>query len=203
MQDVLIPEKGWIELLGNIKIPAKQGLLFSSIGKIAIFFGRKEVPDIFKLMYIQPRVFWSWLYFASRMMPYGKLSSREREIIILRVGWLCRCRYEWGQHVEIGLRSGLEDQDIIHIAKGVDAFDDEKERALIQACNDFIESHMVSQETIEVLQQYYTDQLLLEILLLIGHYQMLAGIINSAGLNLEASAEQVMTDFNLRIAEEH
>lgn len=199
MGDILVPEKGWIKNLKGIQVPTKQTWVFNSFGKVAVLFGRKEVPDIFKLLYLQPRVFWSWLYFASKMMPHGRLLSRDREIVILRVAWLCRCRYEWGQHIEIGLKNGLKDQDVINISKGVEAFGDEKEKTLIQACNEMIQQQTVSQQTLDVLNQYYTDQLLIELLLLIGHYQMLAGVINSSGLQLEESAEVVMADFNSRI----
>ena len=37
---------------------------------------------------------------------------RERELAILRTGWLCRARYEWGQHVEVARRGGMSDTDI-------------------------------------------------------------------------------------------
>lgn len=126
MQDVLIPERGWMPASQNIKITSDQSLMFLTIGKTAKFLGRDEVPDVFKLLFINKRLFWAWLYFASRLMPYGKLPGREREMIILRVAWLCRCRYEWGQHIEIGLRNGLKDMDIVHISKGAKAFKEEK-----------------------------------------------------------------------------
>lgn len=199
MQDILVPEKGWRVAAQKIKVPEEKGLLFRTIGKTAQLMGRKEVPDVFKLLFINQRLFWAWLYFASRLMPYGQLSGRERELIILRVAWLCRCRYEWGQHIEIGLRSGLEDADIVKISTGVQSFQEEKERALIQACDDIHAHHEVRDATMQMLKFFYSDKLLIEITMLIGHYQMLAGVINSSGLALEASAEEEMTKFNQRI----
>ena len=38
--------------------------------------------------------------------------------MILRIGWLCRSGYEWGQHVAIGRRAGLTDEEIARIPKG-------------------------------------------------------------------------------------
>src|SRR2546423_384346 len=35
------------------------------------------------------------------------LPPREREIVILRTGWLCKSGYEWTQHKRIGLQAGL------------------------------------------------------------------------------------------------
>lgn len=200
MQDVLIPEKGWMPASQNIKITSDQSLMFRTIGKTAKLLGRDEVPDVFKLLFIHKRLFWAWLYFASRLMPYGKLHGRERELIILRVAWMCRCRYEWGQHVEIGLRNGLEDIDIVNISKGADAFSDEKEQLLIRACDEIFDGQVLQDETLQRLQVFYSDKLLIEITMLIGHYQMLAGVINTSGLALDVSAEDFLQEFNRRIS---
>lgn len=200
MKDVLVPEKGWRATTQKIKVPEEQSLLFKAIGKTAQLMGRKEVPDVFKLLFVNKRLFWAWLYFASRLMPYGRLSGRERELIILRVAWLCRCRYEWGQHIEIGLRNRLEDIDIVKASEGVKSFPEGKERVLIQACDDIIAHQQLEETTMMALKELYTDKMLIEITMLIGHYQMLAGVINSSGLILETSAEEVVSKFNQRIS---
>ncbi len=200
MKDVLVPEKGWMKASQNIKITSDQSLLFRTIGKTAKLLGRDEVPDVFKLLFIHKRLFWAWLYFASRLMPYGKLPGREREIIILRVAWLSRCRYEWGQHVEIGLRNGLTDIDIVHVSEGADAFNDEKEQLLIKACDEIFAEHTLEDSTLQKLKTFYSDKLLIEITMLTGHYQMLAGVINTSGLALDASAEDFLQEFNGRIS---
>lgn len=199
MQDVLIPEKGWRNNSENIKIPADQGMIFKAIGKTATLLGRKEVPEVFKLLFVNKRLFWAWLYFASRLMPYGKLPGREREIIILRMAWLCRCRYEWGQHIEIGLRNGLKDIDIVHISKGADSFENEREQSLVLACDEIFNDQNISESTIQKLKNFYSDKMLIEISMLAGHYQMLAGVINTSGLALDASVEEFLREFNKRI----
>ncbi len=201
MQDILIPKQGWIDIPRRINTPddSKQSLLFKIMGETAKLFGRNEVPDIFKVMSINKRLFWAWLYFASKLMPYGKLSGRERELIILRVAWLCRCRYEWGQHIEVGLKNGLTDKDVINVSLGFSAFDDEKEKTLLTACDEIISNQLISENTWQTLSNFYTDKLLIEISMLIGHYQMLAGFLNSTGLQLEPSAENIMQAFNERI----
>lgn len=201
MKDILIPAQGWADTPQRMKIPAQkeQTILFNMIGKTSKWFGREEIPDVFKVLAINNRLFWAWLYFASRLMPYGKLSGREREIIILRVAWLCRCRYEWGQHIEIGLKNGLTDDDIVHISVGACAFQDEKEMSLIIACDDLINQKFISDHTWQLLSGYYTKKMLVEISMLIGNYQMLAGFLNSSGLTLEPSAEVIIQTFNERI----
>lgn len=202
MQDLLAPPGGWITTstkMNNLS-SIDQGLIFRIVGKSAKWLGREEVPDIFRLLAIHPRLFWGWLHFASRLFPFGKLKGREREIIILRVAWLCRCRYEWAQHIEIGLRNGLQTQDIVHISSGASAFVDDKEKILIQTCDELIQNKVISEDTWQALSSHYSQKLLIEIPLLIGHYQMLAGLLNSSGLPLEDKLEDFLQKFYLQLS---
>ncbi|MBP9151961.1 MAG: carboxymuconolactone decarboxylase family protein [Flavobacteriales bacterium] len=177
----------------------EQSLLFKIVGKAAKWFGRDEVPDVFKVLAVNNRLFWAWLYFASRLMPYGKLSGRERELVILRVAWLCRCRYEWGQHIEVGLKNGLSNKDVVSVSVGASAFLDEKEKGLMLACDELINHQHISENTWQLLSRFYSEKMLIEISMLIGNYQMLAGYLNSVGLKLEPSAEIVMQEFHASI----
>lgn len=201
--DVLIPKDGWINTEPPIEVPNLDKQLWFKLSiSVAKTFGRQEIPNVFKLLAINQDIFWRWLFFASRLMPYGKLTDREREIIILRVAWLCRCRYEWGQHIEIGQnKAKLSDEDIVNISKGIDSFTNSKEQLLIKACNEFINNKVISTDTWHILSAYYNNKLMIEISVLIGHYEMLAGILNSAGLQLEPKIEQYYMRFNERIKE--
>ena len=40
--------------------------------------------------------------FANHVLFKSSLPPREREMAILRVGWLCRSGYEFHQHTRIG-----------------------------------------------------------------------------------------------------
>lgn len=201
--DVLIPKDGWINIQSPIEIPnLDKQLWFKLSVSVAKTFGRTEIPNVFKLLAINQDIFWRWLFFASRLMPYGQLTHRERELIILRVAWLSRSRYEWGQHIEIGQKKAkLTDQDIIKITKGAEKFQGTKEQLLLKSCDEFIEEKVISSNTWSSLTKYYNNKLIIEINMLIGHYQMLAGILNSAGLQLEPTIEAYYQKFNERIKE--
>lgn len=199
----LRPETGWAVAAPPRLLappPARRGLLFRSMSLVARAFGRSQVPDIFSVFHINARLFWAWLFFASRLMPGGRLPAREREMIILRTGWLCRSRYEWGQHVDIGLRVGLSDAQILAAARGPGAAADENERALLLACDELVRDKRVSDATWALLSRRYSEKLLIEILILVGHYEMVAGFLNSAGLVLEPPIERKLQAFNRRIA---
>ncbi|AXQ30339.1 carboxymuconolactone decarboxylase family protein [Solimonas sp. K1W22B-7] len=198
----LQPERGWVHAAAprlRPPPPSERGLLFRSVTGGARLFGRKELPDLFPVFHINRRLFWPWLFFASRLMPGGRLKAKEREKIILRTGWNCRCRYEWGQHVEIGLGVGLSDQDILRVSKGPAHAADDRERALLLACDDMAREQCISSDSWAALAAHYSEPLLIEITILIGHYQMVAGFLNSTGIALEPAIEQQLQEFHRRL----
>lgn len=195
-RDPLEPRDGWISPpSARLIAPSagERGLLFRSISLVAKSFGRSQVPDIFSVLHINARLFWAWLFFASRLMPGGRLPAQDREKIILRTAWLCRSRYEWGQHVEIALRVGVTDAEIVEVAR------DSQNCNLMQACDELVRDKCISDPTWHALASRYDDKLMIEIVMLIGHYEMIAGFLNSAGLQLEESIEEKLQAFHQRI----
>lgn len=152
--------------------------------------GTALVPDVFLLLLRHPRLFWPWLRFASRLMPYGTLDRRDAELLILRVAWNCRCRYEWGQHVPIALLAGVPADDIARLARGLEASGwRTHQSALLQAVDELHGQRTITDATWQRLREHFDERRLIEITMLIGHYEMLAGVLNSAGLPLEAATE--------------
>ncbi len=181
--------------------PAERGLLFRALSRVSVFFGRPELPNIFPVLHLHPGLFWTWLAFASRLMPYGKLDARIREKLILRTAWNCRSRYEWGQHVDLALSVGVRDAEIVDLTRGPDALGDRVEQALLRACDELCATSFVAESTWQVLSERFDRSRLVEIVMLVGHYRMLAGFLNSAGLALEAPIEEKLAAFHRRIAQ--
>ena len=68
------------------------------------------------------------------VMGGSSLSPRDRELLILRIGWLCKAEYPWSQHVPMGKGVGLTDTDVQHIIDGPLATGlSGKDRLLLQA----------------------------------------------------------------------
>lgn len=198
----LVPEQGWIKL-GRVRLspplPAERGLLFRGLSGFSRLFGRADMPDVLTVLHLNPRLFWAWLFFASRLMPYGRLPAAEREKIILRTGWNCRSRYEWGQHVDIALTAGVGDEDIRRVAEGPSAWSDPRERALMLACDEVYRDKCIAEATWQILAAHYSEKLLIEIVMLIGHYEMIAGFLNSSGIALEPAIEEKLQAFHRRL----
>lgn len=163
------------------------------------WMGRPQVPDLFLVLSIHRGLFLPWLRFASRLMPFGHLPAPMREMLILRTGWNCRCRYEWGQHVDLALAAGVGDEDILRVAGGPSTFSDPIHRSLMLACDELCANQVIGDAVWADLSRHWDEPELIEIAMLVGHYRMLAGFINTAGLVLEAPTEACLQAFHQRV----
>ena len=86
-------------------------------------FRDDDVPvlNVFGTLAQHPKLMKRWLVFANHVLAKSTLSGRDRELAILRVGWRCQSPYEWGQHVVIGRREGISDEEVARIGAGPDA----------------------------------------------------------------------------------
>ena len=73
------------------------------------FVDSGRVFNIFKTLMHHPDLAKRWLVFANHILGKSTLEVRERELVILRIGFLCQAGYEWGQHVEIARAAKMTD----------------------------------------------------------------------------------------------
>jgi alkylhydroperoxidase family enzyme len=145
-------------------------------------------PHIFSTLARHPKLFVSWLVFAGRLMPRGRLPRAETELVILRVAWNCANRYEWDHHVRIGRRAGLTEADIERVPEGPAADWSERRRALLAAADEIHGEGRISDSTWAELRAELDERQLIELPMLIGHYEMVAATISSLGIQPEARA---------------
>jgi alkylhydroperoxidase family enzyme len=144
-------------------------------------------PHIFSTLARHPKLFVSWLVFAGRLMPRGRLPRAETELVILRVAWNCANRYEWNHHVRIGRRAGLSEADIERVPEDPAVADwSERRRALLMAADEIHTVGRISDPTWETLRREFDERQLIELPMLIGHYEMVAATISSLGIQPEA-----------------
>jgi alkylhydroperoxidase family enzyme len=116
----------------------------------------------------------------------NSLSPREREILILRTGWLCRSGYEWTQHKRIGLEAGLTQHEIDRIKAGPDAPGwSDIDRALLQVADDLHGDYFVSDATWAALGSL-TEKQRMDAVFTCGQYTQVSMFLNSFGVQLDA-----------------
>lgn len=192
------PVNGWAITDGpRLPVPAmkERGLFFRTVSGISRFFGRPELPNVFPMLNTNRRIFWAWLFFASRLMPFGRLPARTRELIILRVGFNCRSRYEFAQHLEIAQRLGVSEQDIKATIQPAEQCLDPLLEALLLACDYVCQKQPIPNSVWQLLKRHYNDKLLIEILMLIGHYEMVAAVLVNTAVPLEENIEANLQAF--------
>jgi 4-carboxymuconolactone decarboxylase len=136
--------------------------------------------NIFTTFVRAPGLMRRWLPFGGKLLN-GKLPERERELLILRTAWNCRAEYEWGQHVLIGRRCGVLDDEIARLtesAPGLVGFD----AALVRAADELHGDACLTDATWADLASRYGDDQLIELCMLVGHYHLVAMTLNSLGV---------------------
>jgi alkylhydroperoxidase family enzyme len=120
----------------------------------------------------------------------GNLSPRVREIVILRVAWRVGSVYEWGQHVRIGLASGLSQDEIDSLATDdAGAAWSDEERLAVTATDELMADVDLTDATWDAALATWGEQDLMELIILAGNYRMLAGFLNAARVELDEGLE--------------
>ena len=114
------------------------------------------------------------------------LTPRAREILILRIGWLCGSEYEWAQHVGVARRVGMSDEEIRRVARGAEAPGwDPFEATLLKAADELHRTDTVSDPTWRALAERYGTPELIDVVITVAGYRMVSIALNSLGTQLE------------------
>ena len=127
-----------------------------------------------------------FLALGGKLLSGHGIPAREREIVILRTGWRGQSEYEFGQHTTIGLSVGLTSAEIAALADAGEGSWSQDDAALIAMVDDLCAADVVSEPTWLLLRKRWSDEELLELLVLAGYYRLVSGLLNSAGVALEA-----------------
>ena len=142
--------------------------------------------NIFGVLGRHPKLLKRFNLLGGFLLNKGLLPERERELVILRIGWRAQAEYEFGQHTVIGRRCGLTDAEITAITRDPDDGDwSDDDRALLALADDLADDDCVSDETWAALTTRWSDAELVELLVLAGFYRLVSGFLNSAGVRLD------------------
>ena len=164
--------------------PSTGAELAELLDKTAV--GDGDALNIFRTLAHQPKLLKRFNLLGGAFLAHGVLPAREREIVILRVGWNCRSVYEFGQHTLIGRDAGLTDDEIAALATtragGSWNADDE---ALIALADEICGDDCAGHATFDALRRRWNDAELVELVALVGFYRMVSGFLNTMGVQPE------------------
>jgi AhpD family alkylhydroperoxidase len=147
---------------------------------------RTGPPNVFTTLGRNRRLLRRWLIFAGALMPRGRLPRADTELVILRVAHLCGCEYEWSHHESLGRRAGLSAEEVERVRQGPDAPGwTARQELILRAAGEMHSDRRVSDATWEGLRPLLSDADLIELCMLVGHYEMVAMTLNSLGVEPE------------------
>jgi len=148
--------------------------------------GKGPLLNIFRTLAHHPKLLKRWLVFGNHVLAHNTLPPRERELVILRIGWLCRAGYEWGQHVKIAQQAGVSDAEIERVTRGPDAPGwSELERALLRATDELHADAFVSDATWTALRAQLDTPQCLDLIFTVGQYRLVSMALNTLGVQPE------------------
>lgn len=154
-----------------------------AIGKLA---NGEQIPNIFATLAHHPKLTKRWMVFGNHVLFKSSLSPRDRELIILRVGYLCKSGYEWAQHVVLAGFCDIDKGEIEQVKVGAKSESwSEKERLLMLAVDELLVDTFISQPTWDMLSVHYSTEQLMDLVFTVGQYNLVSMALNSFGVQLD------------------
>ena len=157
------------------------GLVADVITRVLGLATGSTPPNLFTTLARYRKGFVPWLRFAGTLMPGGTLPRRETELVIVRVAERMGCAYEAEHHDRLAREAGLSDDDL-RVARDLTSIPGDwpdAEAAVLRAVDEFGADGVIGDATWATLARDHTEGQLIELCLLIGHYEMLAKTINT------------------------
>lgn len=175
-----------IEPLDLEQLDEEQAAVLAQLTNPDNLVGGGKVLNIFRTLAHAPKALAAFLGWGSYILSRrNALPEREREMVILRVGWNCRSGYEFAQHTTIGKACGLTDEEITRVKQGPDAEHwTPLESAMLRAADELHSDQFVSDATWSALEEI-GDKARMDLVFTVGQYTQVSMMLNSFGIQLE------------------
>lgn len=155
-------------------------------GGVAVPDATSKLLNIFRTMIRAPKALKRFnLWGGYILSAHNSIPARERELLILRTGWLCRSGYEWVQHTRIGLQCGLTQEEVERIKAGPDAAGwSAEDAALLRVADDLVSDFFVGDATWVGLA-HLSEKQRMDAVFTVGQYTQVSMFLNSFGIQLD------------------
>ena len=165
--------------------------------KVREALGALPPLNIFRTLAHAETAFRPFLRFGGAVLTRMELDPLVRELAILVVAREAEAEYEWIQHVAIAKQVGASDAQIAALAgedpptgqdAGAPSPFDERQRAAVEFADVVVHSPRVADELFERVRAHFSEREIVELLLAIGDYLMLARVMTVLEVDLDAAA---------------
>lgn len=158
--------------------------------------------NIFRTLALAPTAFEPVVVLGGAILSQLALDPRLRELAVLQVARDCDCEYEWVQHVEVGRHVGITEEQISAVRSGEIADSarlGELDRAILQFTREVVLQTRVADETFQAVAERLGPRQTVELLLTIGDYLMIARLITTLEMDIDASVGPAVVDATRRL----
>ena len=160
------------------------------------------VPDymadvnVFRVLLLHPPLARCLSDMLDPLLLHGTIDARLRELVVMRVAWVTGSAYEWAQHWQLGPMFGAPVEDLAAVRdwEHEDRFGP-VERAILAATDETLAGRAVSDANWAALGDVLPAvEHRMELLMLIGGYQLLSGVLRSLAVPLDDGLELWLPD---------
>ena len=140
----------------------------------------EKASNILTTFVRHPALTKSFLRFNVHLLFNSTLPPRLRELAILRVAHRTDSAYEWDQHVKMGRKEGLTDDEIAGVQHGVgtDAFD----RTVLAGVDELMDKFELSDATWAALGERFDERQRMDFVFTVGCYITVAMALKTFGV---------------------
>ena len=151
---------------------------------------RGQLYNIYNTLGHNPQALEAFVAWGGYVLRRSSLPAREREIVILRVGWLCKAGYEWAQHRRLGQQAGLTDEEITRVKNTAIVKEwSEQDRALLMATDELHRDYFISDNTWNALHVFFNEKQCMDLVFTVGNYTQVCMMLNTFGVQLDEGLE--------------
>jgi alkylhydroperoxidase family enzyme len=157
--------------------------------------------NIFKIMAHAETNFRPLIMLGTSILTQQQLPAKLRELAILRVARLSRAEYEWVQHVPIAKMTGASDEQVAALARddAAAACFDPVDRLVLRATDEIVRDGGPSDATFAELQSHFSHREIVELVLAVGFYMVMARLMISTRIDVEeAQGHRILSSIQQR-----
>lgn len=145
--------------------------------------------NIMRMLMVAPDPFWRGQRVLGRSAVVDTtISDQHRELLVLRTAYISDSEYELYHHLPLGKNAGLSDAKCDAMRTGDFDVLDDQERALAQFVTELVLNVSPSDEALAAMRAHFPDPQLMEVVLIVGYYMMIARVIAVSGIGTDEPA---------------
>ncbi len=135
-----------------------------------------------------PALYRAFMPYIAQVIPGSALPPRDREVLVVRTLALGGDVYETHHHVQIALKAGMSETHIAAV-RAADASLSEWDQTLVRAADELVRRQKLGDASWAALGARYTQAQQMEVVFLVGCYNVMAMLTNSFGIALESDPQ--------------